>query len=383
MNYCLHHKCSDLPEAKSDTWAAQIAEEFSVKSETPSISSLVAPGSQSAQSQFEVTDYPDLSLQRCMTSAPILRNSLRKHTLEIYACLFCDKTFNTKGNWKRHEGSLHEPQKQWLCLESGCNRKFTAGNKFRQHHQRDHGCENCQHDTDTAVMSTTQTTSSWGCGFCIALLTTWDDRANHIALHFEAGKKKSDWDFSRVIKGLLRQPKVLEAWESLVLRNHGPSWGPTPQFEWAVESSRELLRSLQCANPEQSAINIAQSAYNLGLRTNSGKELNTISCYDVLYSFLEPAAGQEFLVDTFEPGDSLPTLSNPSINGSEAFQLGQSLGTPATVSVDDAEAYDNLLEDSCVVDEEFQLPKDYTTPCPETFEPAAWTLWPNSNLAVD
>jgi len=212
---------------------------------------------------------------------------------------------------------------------------------------------------------------------------TWDDRANHIGHHFETGSTRSDWDFSRVIQGLLRQPKVFDAWQSLLLRIHGSSRDKWPRFKWPVEYSRELLRSLQGANHEQSATNIAQLAYNLSLRAESENELNTPSLYKGLCLFLEPATAKEFLVDPFESGDSLPTPPKTYISGNEACQPGQPLITPSTVTLDDGEAYEALLGNSHVVEEYFQNHQDYTTPCAETFEPTAWFLWPDPSPLMD
>jgi hypothetical protein len=137
---------------------------------------------------------------------------------------------------------------------------------------------------------------------------------------------------------------------------------------------------LQCPNPEQSAINIAQSAYKLGLPAKSGDEFDARLPYNGLYPFREPAIAQEFPVDPFEPRDSLPTLSDPLINGNEELQPGQAMVSLAIVAADDAEAYNTVLEERHVVDEYSQSPKDYTTPCAETFEPIAWFLWPNHSM---
>ncbi|KAH7327290.1 hypothetical protein BKA65DRAFT_360383, partial [Rhexocercosporidium sp. MPI-PUGE-AT-0058] len=142
---------------------------------------------------------------------------------EIYACLFCQKTFNRKGDWKRHEGTLHEPQREWRCPGSGCNRKFFARNKFRRHHESDHGCIDCRHDSDPAVMIVLRSASAWGCGFCITVLMTWDERVDHIGGHFEAGCKRREWDFSTVVRSLLLQPGICDAWLSLLHQIHGPS----------------------------------------------------------------------------------------------------------------------------------------------------------------
>lgn len=342
------NKCADLLEAESGFWPARMIEEFRVKPERPQIN-LPAPS----------------------VGIPIFN-----YAPEIYACSFCDKTFRRKGDWKRHEGSLHEPQKQWCCRGSGCNRTFTARNKFRRHHESDHGCEDCKHDVDAEIIPITQTTSVWGCGFCVALLTTWDARANHIGNHFEAGSKRLDWDFSRVIQGLLCQPMIFDAWQSLLFRTHGPLADSWPLFEWSVESSRELLSNLQCGNSTQSATDIAQSAYNLGSPKKYGDELDKFSPPADLYPLPKPEINQEFPVNLLEQGDSMPGPSNALIGGSEGFQLGQPLVLPPVVAVADPEGCDTLSGDGCVVVEGFHNPKEYSTPCAETFEPTAWMLWP-------
>jgi uncharacterized Zn-finger protein len=108
----LHSKRSDLSETGSDTWAVEVDEEFLVKFERQSTSSPVIPESESARRQFENAEYQQPSLQRRTASASIGRNPVRKHKLPTYACILCDNTFSRKGDWKRHEGSLHEPQRE-------------------------------------------------------------------------------------------------------------------------------------------------------------------------------------------------------------------------------------------------------------------------------
>ena len=330
MSCCLHNKGSDLLETESDTWAVESVQEVSVKSERQQSRSPVTPESESERRQLHIAERRQPSFQRPITSASIVANLLRKHKPKIYACSFCDKAFSRKGVWKRHEESLHEPQREWCCFESGCNRKFTARNKFRRHHECDHGCENCKHDSE--VISKTQATSAWGCGFCIARLESWDDRANHIAIHFENGSKKSDWDVSRVIQ------------------------------------------SLQCANPVQSATSIAQSAYTLGLNTKFGDELDTSPAFSSPEEFY-PSTAQEFLANPLEPSDPVRTHSNTLIDDSGTFQPTQPLITPALVAVDDWEGRETF-PDNHVFEECFECPKDYVHPCPETLVPTSWIVWP-------
>ena len=61
---------------------------------------------------------------------------------------------------------------------------------------------------------------AWGCGFCASLLTTWEERCEHIALHFEE-KGSSKWNFTNVVLGLMKQDEVSHAWNQMMLQRHG------------------------------------------------------------------------------------------------------------------------------------------------------------------
>lgn len=83
---------------------------------------------------------------------------------------------------------------------------------------------------------------AWGCGFCGCLLTTWEERCEHIALHFE--EKKSKWNFTNVILGLLKQPDVCQSWARLLTQRHGDeqNW---PQFTWESKKCNRLRYKLE------------------------------------------------------------------------------------------------------------------------------------------
>ena len=58
---------------------------------------------------------------------------------------------------------------------------------------------------------------AWSCGFCARLFSAFGDRLKHIDNeHFKRHHDVRDWDRSKVILGLLLQPGVKEAWESLM-----------------------------------------------------------------------------------------------------------------------------------------------------------------------
>jgi len=83
---------------------------------------------------------------------------------------------------------------------------------------------------------------AWGCGFCASLLTTWEERCEHIALHFE--EKRSKWNFTNVILGLLKQHDVSPAWNIAMSQRHGDqqNW---PQLTWESKKCNRLRYKLE------------------------------------------------------------------------------------------------------------------------------------------
>jgi hypothetical protein len=83
---------------------------------------------------------------------------------------------------------------------------------------------------------------AWGCGFCAALLNTWEERCEHIAQHFE--EKRSGWKFTNVILGLLKQTDVAQAWNHLLTQRHGEqqNW---PQLTWESKKCNRLRYKLE------------------------------------------------------------------------------------------------------------------------------------------
>ncbi|KAI0444437.1 hypothetical protein F4803DRAFT_560950 [Xylaria telfairii] len=198
------------------------------------------------------------------SSVPVQEN----HDL-LYPCTFCDKTFQTKGSWVRHEESLHELQKEWICPAIGCNRRFSTGNKFRRHHKEDHGCKSCTHDNDPSCVAGPPTRSAWGCGFCVAFLESWEIRLKHLETHFHHGLKKADWDNSKVIQGLLFRPSVNVPWNLLMLKDHGPSEQEWPASKWSRDSFGQLLTALRYDMSQESAVEAARLAYDMLLPVKS------------------------------------------------------------------------------------------------------------------
>ena len=324
--------------------------------------------------EFEAAEHPNLPLRNTMKLTPVASLSQRTRKPPIYACSFCDQVFSVKGNWKRHEEEFHEPQKQWSCPETGCTRKFAAENKFRKHHREGHRSRNCNHNMDAAIISNFPPKSAWGCGFCAQPLGTWDARASHIAKHFEDGSTKSDWEFSRVIQGLLYQPKMVSAWQALLSHYHGSSTDNLPHFEWSAESCQELLKDLQCPNDEPSAADIAQLAYNRGLHATAGYDSITPHRH-VPIPFHEPTVSHD-LCHFFETEDAPSVITSP-FNGNQVLQSDPPSVALSPLAVSDAEEYGTVLSNSHNMEDCFQNPKDFAVPCAENLVPSAWSIWPD------
>ncbi|KAH7083322.1 hypothetical protein BKA63DRAFT_599342 [Paraphoma chrysanthemicola] len=171
-----------------------------------------------------------------------------------FACTFCDKALKSKPYWKSHEEEFHEQRLTWRCPD--CEQIFHAGKRFREHHTKLHGCEHCKQPRESGQPTSRKASpcvkkyeivmhdkDAWGCGFCACLLTTWEERCEHIAMHFEE-KGSSKWNFTNVVLGLLKQTEVQNAWNQLMLQRHGDeqNW---PTLAWESKRCNRLRYKLE------------------------------------------------------------------------------------------------------------------------------------------
>jgi hypothetical protein len=155
-----------------------------------------------------------------------------------YQCTFCHKVLFGKYEWRRHEESVHVPQKEWVCAQenllensmlrpracplcglalysvdffkhandahnaSSCwqkpekDRTFYRKDHLAQHIRQVH-CQKVGKDYDIDLNAcsrpTAQAASSLKCGFCGLRNPSWDARAKHIPTHFDEGLDMSSW----------------------------------------------------------------------------------------------------------------------------------------------------------------------------------------------
>ncbi|KAF2843764.1 hypothetical protein M501DRAFT_985857 [Patellaria atrata CBS 101060] len=183
---------------------------------------------------------------------------------QIFTCTSCEVKFTRKWDWKHHEEEYHERWRKWPCPD--CIQVFFSENKLRQHHRMAHNCEKCPHAKGAVVLL--EKKSAWGCGFCGVPLSTWEERCNHIAAHFEQREGKEKWEYGRVIMGLLSQPEVRPVWEALIFRLHGERDPWFGYFKWDKKSVGKALEDLEYNRPTRDIEHLVQTAYNIGYRAN-------------------------------------------------------------------------------------------------------------------
>ena len=103
---------------------------------------------------------------------------------------------------------------------------------------------------------------AFACGFCIKFFFSLTDRLNHIDHeHWSHGEDMKSWSRTTLIRGLLLQPGVSEAWQYLLATSE-PSV-PESSFTWDSPSAEDLQLRLELCDeaPQQ----LASAAFELGI----------------------------------------------------------------------------------------------------------------------
>ncbi|KAL3481396.1 hypothetical protein BJX99DRAFT_271316 [Aspergillus californicus] len=144
----------------------------------------------------------------------------------IFCCTFCCDKFKSKFDWMRHEKSLHLNLENWICAPFGgsvvlestgrahcayCNQLDPTMDHLNQHNhapcheqtrkfrRKDHLVQHLRlfHRLDTLPLidNWKQATTNFSsrCGFCDSHLSSWDERADHLAVHFRNGCTMAHW----------------------------------------------------------------------------------------------------------------------------------------------------------------------------------------------
>lgn len=155
----------------------------------------------------------------------------------IYHCTYCSTNgpWQRKDSWVAHE--LNHLQASWHCQEPNCHMIARRKREFKDHHKKDHGCQNCNHSGPVRKIGLGKV--SFGCGICGDHFGLLDERMDHIGKHYEEGKTIQDWSFTTMVVGLLKAPIVFNRWMTLLKRT-GCCYDDTV-LTWTKDSPTEAL----------------------------------------------------------------------------------------------------------------------------------------------
>ncbi len=128
-------------------------------------------------------------------------------------CTTCEdrRSFKSKSDWRKHEKGHVDVYVCKLCGPAlvSCKRRADLVKHLRNYHEVENKAQG-EGIADTWKETTNK--QAWSCGFCIYLFHTFGDRLQHIAKHFEDGQTLNEWDITKVIDGLLKQPGLTNIW---------------------------------------------------------------------------------------------------------------------------------------------------------------------------
>lgn len=206
-------------------------------------------------------------------------------------CFVCEnpRVFITCDGWKRH---MKEHETRYHCMPQGreiytargpecvlcgisnpderhynfhkilpCSNKALVARSYTRkshliNHLKTHGV------SDGAALAEkwrdTLDKKYFSCGFCIACFHSHTDQLNHIdSVHYKTHQHISEWEFSKVILGLLLQPGVQELWRT-ILAVH-PQYSASG-FRWSPTAAKSL--QLRLEKREETANDLALAAFN-------------------------------------------------------------------------------------------------------------------------
>lgn len=188
-------------------------------SHTPNkIADLLQENSKSTKLQQRPSHGSGIGMQQCsypdcnFSGRTCDLNKHRKRHDRPYGCTYprCYKKFGAKSDWKRHENSQHFQQEAFRCnhlvqVGKKCGQHFHRATQFQSHLEHEHKVTS-KDKVQAAINSCRIGKNCQGqywCGFCCEIKTlkakrnyAWDERFDHIALHFERGNLKKcidDW----------------------------------------------------------------------------------------------------------------------------------------------------------------------------------------------
>lgn len=156
-------------------------------------------------------------------------------------CAFCDTLFPDQAHINSHNAIS--------C--AGKPRRYTRKVNLARHLET-HGVLN-----GSALAEDWRVTPKkrfFSCGFCLSLFYTISDQLNHIDNHFRHSEDITNWNFNKVVRGLLLQPGVDASWRTLSAEYVSSG------FSWDSSLHKDLQMRLELS--EESAEALAVAAFN-------------------------------------------------------------------------------------------------------------------------
>ncbi len=276
-----------------------------------------------------------------------------------YWCTVCgDRSYQNSDDWKKHE---KEHEAEYVCLLKGPFEITANGRRcvlcgainqddshllahdiapcvkaadrpsYKRRYEMVRHLEDVHHITAGGKLIANKWRcesfkKAWSCGFCIELFLSRQLYLKHIGTkHFEKGQSIHDWDFTKVILGLLLQPGIQEAWQRL------DPFRP-PESRWNKLGNEDLQNRLEMGlTDKETPQSLARAAYDNAefdwSATNknaaaSAVTMNTVPSQYTSKDLLPPF--QDHAVASGEPSVEYQSWPSPS---TKVFQIA---GQPPT-----------------------------------------------------
>lgn len=179
---------------------------------------------------------------QCMPSGPL------EHVGGIYKCAFCDMQDPSHSHLQEHHS---------LECTGPSNTPLTKSRKSNMVvHLATHMITGQAASVLADKWRCTLPKKAFSCGFCVTLFSTLGEQLNHIDNeHFARGQGMSEWNLDNVVRGLLLQPYVNDAWQLLLDSHPGLM---ASELLWDLHDAETLQFRLQMG--ERSGQDLASAA---------------------------------------------------------------------------------------------------------------------------
>ena len=278
-------------------------------------------------------------------------STLSGRTGNHYWCTVCEdpNSYKDSGDWKKHEKG-HETV--FICRlddavkdDSTGQRSSPKGFSCKRRHQmvehlnKSHGISAVQQGRNLAdKWRVSNNKQAWSCGFCVKFFSNFQDRLRHIDVeHFKKYETIQDWDYNKVIHGLLLQPKMENAWKnrtaSLLL------WEFPEDIVWGESFAKNMRTQLEIGPlDELDADRLADAVYSARKpRESWNKDAMAPTTF---------AGNSEMGESSFSLGNHYPDVAG-EVSGCGTAYLPNSATSGATTSHFEHSVFGRLPANAC------------------------------------